>query len=248
MSLSRQVSLSRHGLRHGFTLLEVVISYVLLVLLLLLAFTAIEASSRPVTDATVRADMMGRGTALIARLQQEFEGAHQVKVGLWDGVTFTDDLTDEDPSLAVVQNTGRAIRLRNVNRTTPFLAGAPNLTNTEVIWAFTGDDLGGETQDGADNDSDGLVDELRLVRQERDATTGFTTGIDVYMFREVSNFSPGAVPPDPPGSPRFIMISPSLCRVEFSLRRQVDYNTTTFTKLYVQTDFVAGLNVRNMNQ
>lgn len=230
--------------RKGFTLLEVVIAYVLLALLLVLAFYVVHSSSRPVADATVRATMNAQGSQLLSRLQQELENGHRVFVGAWDG-TFTStsftDAIDDDVNPQVVRFTGRAIRFRNVDRNNPFVAGAPNLTNREVIWAFRP----AEVQNGLDDDGDGLVDELNLVRSERDATLFTAIGPTIEMMREAFNETPLAAPPGPA---RFVLVSPSNLAIEYGLRRQVDFDTRTMTRVFAQTQFRAALNLRNMNQ
>lgn len=235
----------RNATGRGFTIIEVVIAYVLLALLLVLAFYVVHSSSRPVADATVRANMNAQGSLLLARLQQELENGHQMAVGTWDGTfgatSFVDAL-DDDANPAVVRFTGRAVRFRNVDRTTPFASGAPNLTNREVIWAFVPD----EAANNADDDGDGLTDELMLVRQERVPDPGFNAiGPAVPMLREVFNETPvvgGVV-----GPARFQMFSPSNMVIEFELRRQVDFDTATMTRQFASTRFRVAVNVRNMN-
>jgi hypothetical protein len=224
--------------------MEVVIAYSLLALLLVLAFSAIQASSRPVTAATVRSGLMSHGSLVLARLVQELEQAHTVRVGEWDGAIFVDDLTDEDPDAVAVLQHGRAVRFRVPDRAVPFSAGAVNLAANEVIWAFRAE----ETQNALDDDDDGHVDELRLVRVERDATTLAIVGIEVQMLLDVLNRSPGAVAPDPPGAARFQHRLPSMLRIEFALGKQIDFDTATSTRRYAEVEFSQAVNVRNMNQ
>lgn len=229
--------------RAGFTVMEVVIAYSILALLLVLAFGAVHAASRPVTDATVRSHFMAQGSLLLARMSSELEGAHVVRVGAWDGAAFVDDATDDVPLTPVLDLTGRAVRFRVPNRLTPFSGGAVQLTNREIIWAFRPE----EAQNGVDDDNDGHVDELQLIRVERDATTFAVFGTQVLIMPDVLNRSPGA-PPDPPGRPLFRFSSPSTIRIEFTLGKQVDFDTRTLQRSFAENEFVQTVNIRNMNQ
>lgn len=232
------------AVRAGFTVMEVIIAYSILALLLVLAFGAVHAASRPVTDATVRSHFMAQGSLLLARMSSELEGAHVVRVGAWNGATFVDDPTDDVPLTPVLDLTGRAVRFRVPNRVTPFLNGAVQLTNREVIWAFRPEE---SAQNGADDDNDGHVDEMQLIRVERDATTFAILGTEVLIMPDVINRSPGA-PPDPPGRPRFRFSSPSTLHIEFTLGKQVDFDTRTLQRSFAENEFVQTVNVRNMNQ
>lgn len=230
-------------LRRGFTIIEVVIAYSILAALMLLAFGALYASSRPVADGTVRAHLVGQGSTLLSRMVQELEQGHQIAVGSWNGTAFTDDATDDDPSSTRVLLHGRAIRFRLPDKANPFSGTAVNLSSSEVIWAFTSE----EAQNGSDDDNDGHVDEMQLIRVERDAVTLAITN-QIQAASDVLNRSPGATPPDPPATPRFQLTTPAMLRIEFALGKQVDYDNRTLQRVFTETDFAQTINVRNMNQ
>lgn len=227
----------------AFTIIEVVIAYSILAAVLLLAFGALYAAGRPVADGTVRAHLAAQGSTLLSRMVQELEQGHQVFVGSWDGTTFTDDGSDDDASSSRVLLNGRAVRFRTPNKANPFSAGAVNLSSTEVIWAFRPE----ETQNGSDDDDDGHVDEMLLVRVERDAVSLAVLGTEVQMAADVLNRSPGT-PPDPPLAPRFQLTTPATLRIELALGKQVDYDQKTFQRVFTEIEFAQTLNVRNMNQ
>lgn len=174
----RPLSSSR---RAGFTMLEAVIGAAVMAILVLLTLSALSSTAAPVTDATLRAELASRGQAALERLVVELQGALDVEVGyLEPDLDFVPDLGNDNryPERAAVESgqleldddellpepepqvfVGRAVRFRMVvgwDATSDAPVAAPG----HVVWAFVRD----EPANGVDDDRDGLLDELKLVR------------------------------------------------------------------------------------
>lgn len=232
--------------RRGFTIIEVVISTSLLAVLVILALGAVTSVAVPTSDATTRSFMASRGNSAMSALLTELEGADFDLVAgttfcLGDLVvpsTFTPDSVDY-ASGGDSLHYGRAVRffpMLGWDPTANAGAGGRQLGG-EVILAFVTD----EAVNGVDDDGDGLVDEMRLVRSEGGAVVEMLTDI-----RRGADGNPGG--PTAPEPPYFELTSPSRLEINFQIRNQIDYDAKTNQRLFAQIDFVQFANLRNENQ
>lgn len=235
--------------RRGFTIIEVVISTSLLAVLVILALGAVTSVAVPTSDATTRSFMASRGNSAMSAMLTELEGAD---FDLVSGTTFClGDLADPtNPASFVVDAQdyaagGDSLHYGRAVRFSPMLGWDPTansgaggrLLGGEVILAFVTD----EAVNGVDDDGDGLVDEMRLVRSEGGAVVEMLTDI-----RRGADAVPSG--PTAPGPPYFELTSPSRLEINFQIRNQIDYDAKTHQRQFAQIDFVQFANLRNENQ
>jgi len=239
--------------RRGLTLIEILISYTLLAVVLALVLAVVLTSSRSVTDASVRSYNTAKGHDALARMTRDLqmvnldltEGAATFCLGTLVAVgppyDFQGLAADDPPGSGVYE--GRAVRFRLVtgyeaNPTPPATEGpilTPASPQPELVYAFVAD----EAQNGADDDRDGLVDELRLVRIEENSTGTDNLVLVVDLVTNVENTAT---------SPTFTLTRPSELEVTFTVRQQVDYDHQRQEGVFVDVEFTRTINCRNMNQ
>lgn len=145
---------ARSSRRSAMTLVEMMVATTVLVMLVGLAVGSLLEATGPTIEGSVRGYMLSIGDAAIVKLEREissadFASAAEV-VGAWDGATLT-------PSTS---GTGDALQLFPV--TGWDTASGSITTATGVVYQFRPTPL--EGANGVDDDRDGLVDELQLVR------------------------------------------------------------------------------------
>ena len=207
--------------------------------------------SMPLARTSARSDLTVQAVAALNRMVVELEGGvygstTQV-IGDYDqalGVITLDPTDDGELNADLIDNDvdgftdeeerwGRAITVQRIVAFDP--ATALPILDTPTIYAFLPD----EAQNGLDDDRDGRVDELQLVRIQDTRS--------VVFLRDVRNEGPivgnGVAP-----SPYFRLVSPSYLEISFSMERRVGYDARANRFEMTRLDFRHTLNLRNLNQ
>lgn len=259
----------------GFTLIEVIIANAILAALIIMVMITIVAASRPTSDATQRSFLASQGNAGLASMTRELvsglpdltldttnfclgdsfaTGTQTVTINA-DSAPGPSALHDYDTSASGRLFYGRCIRFLPVtgfdandylNDTAPYYGLE---VGNEVIFAFVAD----EADNDVDDDGDGLVDEMKLVRCEGTLVVDMLKDIPRGDDGVVGATSAADVAPEPP---YFELRAPSDVRIVFRMRRRIDYDEsrtddpTTLENdkyVFVQTEFTEKVNMRNAN-
>lgn len=207
--------------RTGHSLVEIVVVVALVTVLVLMAVGALNASTRPTLEGAARARLLAEGDAAITRLERglasaDYAGVTQV-VGAWDGATFTASATGQGDAAQLFPIVGWDGPSSAV------------LTDPAIVYVFR--PASSDPANGVDDDRDGLVDELQLVRV-------FTaSGVSVVIADDVLGPT-AAGPAQRAGFTQvgFAATPPQRAGLElrFTLARRIDHDevmTITFAKV-----------------
>lgn len=213
----------------GFTLIEIVVAFALLMVLVMLALGVISGMQGPATEVTLRADMDAKGNATFNLLREELQSGNyedpEQTVGDYSGGDVINFRALGDP--------GPAIKTQTITGVT---GSPPDLTpelGDEVIYAFVQGPAG-------DGDRDGLSGEWRLVRVSPPGGEEIT-------------IQPDICDPSQPGVPTGVtVLTPSFeindtgcLHVCFTLAKQTGYDTRTNTRLYSFVSYDRSVELRN---
>jgi len=237
--------------RRGLTLIEVMVSMALLAVLMGMALIAFSNAAEPLARTSARSDLTVQAAGALNRVVEELEGAVYTSatqmIGDYDqatgtmtfdptddGETLSTDLIDNDLDGFVDEEErwGRAI---SFSRILAFDNAGNPVLDSPTVYAF----LPEEAQNGIDDDRDGRVDELNLVRIQ--------DGESVVLLREVRNegaiVANGVAP-----SPYFHLVAPSYLELNVRMRQRVGFNQTNNVYEFTSLEFAREINLRNMNQ
>lgn len=207
--------------RAGHSLVEIVVVVAVAAVLVLMAVGALHASTRPTLEGSTRARLLAEGDAAIARIERElasadYAGVTQV-VGTWDGTTFTASPT----------GTGTALQFFPIAG----WDGPSSTIQTDPAVIYVLRPASSDPANGVDDDRDGLVDEMQLVR------ISTASGLAVVLLEDVV----GASAADPAERPGFTQVGFAATppqraglEVRFTLARRIDHEQVmaiTFAKV-----------------
>lgn len=202
------------------SLMELMVAITVFVVLIGLAVGSLVEASRPTVEGAVRGYMLSLGDATILRLERElssadFASAAEV-VGAWDGAALAPSPTGAGDAVQFFPVTGWDAATDSIT------------TDTGVVYQFRPTPL--EGTNGVDDDRDGLVDELQLVRID------VASGLVVTLLEDVLGDS--APTAEQPGFTQVGFTSTPVQRAQlelrFTLSRRVglnDFVTLTFAKI-----------------
>lgn len=164
----------RTSRRAGFSLLEIMVSMAVLAIILAMTLGLLSETRAPIAEGTLKANLTTAANAALDRMERELSSAAFASispVGTWN----TGTLTLEPASTG---GTATAIQFEPI---TGWVSGAGVQKSPAVTYAFTTEAVRARSEaiDGVDNDSDGLIDELRLVR--------ISNGLTVDVLSDIVN-------------------------------------------------------------
>lgn len=154
--------------RAGYTLIEIAVSIAIVGLVFALALGTMTSSARPITEASVRAQLSQVGDAAIARLERELQSgdydARNMVLGQWSAGAFV-GLGALTPAPTPTASAAGAYHAQPAIRMFPITgwAGGSVLRGPEVVYRFDGGRLLRRSAGGL---------ELELLRDVLDAPAG----------------------------------------------------------------------------